>query len=187
MRWTDPSALRHFSVGGLAAHLARQILNVPEVLIAHAADTPPVTLFEHYRRCAWNDSDPESVANKDIRATGERAASDGPDSVLAQARRALGIVRTELAEDETGRSVFMPWEGWSLSRDDFLLTRTVELLVHSDDLAVSVGNQAPVLPDEPLQLVIDLLTRLSMYRYGPLAVLRTLARVERAPGSIAAI
>ena len=33
----------------------------------------------------------------------------------------------------------MPWWDWSLSMDDFLLTRMIEMMVHSDDLAVSLG------------------------------------------------
>ena len=186
-RWTQPSALADFSVGGLAAHLARAVLNTREVLIAPAAQAPPITVFEHYRRSAWNGSDPESAANQGIRQTGERAASDGPGSVLAQVRRALDVVRTELADPRTGRPVFLPWAGWSLTRDDFLLTRMVELVVHADDLAVSIGIPAVVPPDEPLQLVIDLLARLAMYEHGPLAVLRTLSRAKRAPKSISAL
>ena len=185
--WTRASVLRHFSVGGLAAHLAQQILTVPEVLIAHTDDAPAITLFEHYQRSGWNDADPESTVNREIRITGERAASDGPESVLAQVHRALGIVHAELTDATAVRTVFLPWEGWSLTRDDFLLTRTVELVVHADDLAVSVGMQSPELPGEALELVIDLLGRMAMYKHGPIAVLRALSRTERAPETIAAI
>ena len=83
--------------------------------------------------------------------------------------------------------VFLPWAGWSLTRDDFPLTRMMELVVHADDLAVSIRIPAVVLPDEPPQLAIDLLARLAMYEHGPPAVLRTLSRAERAPKSISAL
>jgi len=44
----------------------------------------------------------------------------------------------------------VPRQGWSLSLDDLLTTRTMEIAVHSDDLAVSVGVAAPNLSSETL-------------------------------------
>jgi hypothetical protein len=70
--------------------------------------------------------------------------------------------------------------------DDMLVTRMMELAVHSDDLAVSVGIDTPVLPPSAVEVVIDLLSRLAVRRHGPTAVLRALSRAERAPDTIAA-
>jgi hypothetical protein len=81
----------------------------------------------------------------------------------------------------------MPWVGWALTLDDFLTTRTMELAVHMDDLAVSVGLAAPGLPDDAFDPVLMLLSRLAARRHGQAALLRALARAERAPAAINAI
>jgi hypothetical protein len=70
--------------------------------------------------------------------------------------------------------------------DDLLITRMMELAVHSDDLAVSVGIATPALPQSAVDTVVDLLSRLAVRRHGPTAVLRALSRAERAPDTIAA-
>jgi hypothetical protein len=82
--------------------------------------------------------------------------------------------------------VFLPWAGWSLSLPDFLLTRMMEIAVHSDDLAVSVDVATPALSDDALRPVLGLLSDLAVRRHGAAAVLRALSRAERAPASIAA-
>jgi hypothetical protein len=62
----------------------------------------------------------------------------------------------------------------------------MEIAVHSDDLAVSAGVDAPALPAEVLNPVLGLLTELAVRRHGQAAVLRALTRRERAPESITA-
>jgi Mycothiol maleylpyruvate isomerase N-terminal domain len=182
-RWTQPSALPDFTVGGLAGHLARQFLSVTEALAGPAGSADPIPLAEHYQRAAWNNSGLDGEANTAIRLGGERAAGEGPQGAAAGARRALETIRAELAGSGAGRPASVPMPGWSLSWDDFLLGRTMELLVHTDDLAVSVGIEPP----QPAgALVIELLTRVAVNRHGPVAVLRALSRTERAPGTISA-
>ena len=73
-----------------------------------------------------------------------------------------------------------------MTLDDFLLTRLIELVVHSDDLAASVGLETPQLPADVVDPVVDLLARLAVHRHGPTAVIRTLSRAERAPATISA-
>src|SRR6266545_4791594 len=102
--WTAPSALAEFTVGGLAEHLAQQILSVPGALVL----------------------------------------------------------------------------------EDFLVTRMMEVAVHSDDLAFSVGVPPPELPACVLDPVLALLSSLAVRRHGAPAVLRALSRAERAPATIAA-
>ena len=76
--------------------------------------------------------------------------------------------------------MFIPWQWWSLRRADFLLTRLLEIVVHSDDLAVSVRVATPEFPDEAFEPVRDLLVRLAVRRHGQSAVVGTLSRRERA-------
>ena len=85
------------------------------------------------------------------------------------------------------RPVRIPlWGPWSLLLDDLLVTRMMELAVHSDDLAVSVGTATPAPPERAVDTVIQLLSRLAVRRHGPTAVLRALSRAERAPATVAA-
>jgi hypothetical protein len=56
----------------------------------------------------------------------------------------------------------------------------LEVVVHADDLAVSVGIPTPELPDDVFAPVRDLLVRLSVRRHGQAAVVRALSRRERA-------
>jgi hypothetical protein len=72
---------------------------------------------------------------------------------------------------------------WGLSLDDFLVTRMMEIVVHSDDLAFSVGLPTSELPSSVVEPVLALLTALAVRRHGATA----LARAERAPKTIAAI
>ena len=78
----------------------------------------------------------------------------------------------------------MPWQGWALRRDDFLVMRMMEIVVHSDDLGASVGITAPTVGPAVLQPVLALLTRLAVRRHGQSAVVAALTRAERAPARI---
>ena len=75
---------------------------------------------------------------------------------------------------------------WGLLLEDFLVTRMMEIAVHSDDLACSVHVPTPDLPATVLDPVFALLTRLAVRRHGSSALLRALSRAERAPETIAA-
>jgi hypothetical protein len=106
--------------------------------------------------------------------------------MLADVEAALADL--EGLRDDTGRpaAVQMPWWAWSLSFEDFLVTRMMEIVVHSDDLAVSVDVEPPELPGSVLEPVLSLLVGVATLRHGQAAVVRALSRAERAPASIAA-
>jgi hypothetical protein len=73
--------------------------------------------------------------------------------------------------------------GHRLPFSAYLATRVVELIVHTDDLACSVGV-ASVPPRRALSTALDALVDGSRSVHGDLALLRALSRPERAPGSI---
>jgi hypothetical protein len=50
--------------------------------------------------------------------------------------------------------------------DDFLLTRMMEIVVHSDDLALSAGIATPPFSPQVFEPVLDLLSRLAVVRHG---------------------
>ncbi len=96
-----------------------------------------------------------------------------------QSARALETVRRLLTAGAVRDGVLIPWQGWALCRDDFLLTRMLEIVVHAGDLALSAGVRTPEFPAEVFAPVRDLLVRLAVKRHGQSAVISALARSER--------
>jgi hypothetical protein len=184
--WSGASALRGFTVGGLAGHLAGQVLVVRRALAAPAPAGERVSLLGHYEKVRWLGADLEDEVNVAIRQGGESAAAEGPEVVAAQVREGVRELEEILPGESAERLVSPPAGPWALRLDDFLVTRLMEIAVHSDDLACSVDMAAPELPDEVLDPVFSLLSRLAVRRHGASALLRALSRSERAPASIAA-
>jgi Mycothiol maleylpyruvate isomerase N-terminal domain len=185
--WERPSALAEMTVGGLAGHLAYQVFSVEPTLEEPASGRAPIPLLEHYARAVWIGAPLDGDANTGIRARGEGIASEGARTLRERAGAALAGQRARLTGLPDDQVVFMPQTGWALSLGDFLTTRLVELAVHMDDLAVSVGLATRELPDAVFDPVLTLLARLSVRRHGQAAVLRALTRKERAPAAINAI
>ncbi|UQI45923.1 maleylpyruvate isomerase N-terminal domain-containing protein [Streptomyces sp. HU2014] len=182
--WEKPSVLAQWTVGGLAGHLAYQIFSVDPALEEPGSGQEPIPLLEHYARAVWIDVPLDGEINSGIRAKGEGISAEGVRHLVERVHAALDQQRTGLKEVHGDWVVFMPQTGWALSLDDFLVTRMVELAVHMDDLAVSVGLSAPELPGTALEPVVALLTGLSVRRHGQAALLRALTRAERAPAAI---
>lgn len=185
--WERPSALAKMTVGSLAGHLAYQIFSVSSALEEPESQQAPIPLLEHYARAAWIDAPLDGDVNTGIRAKGEGIASEGVLSLAERARTALAEQQTNLAGRSGAQAVFMPQTGWTLRLDDFLVTRMLELAVHMDDLAVSVGVTTQDLPDAAFDPVLVLLARLAAGRHGQAALLRALTRTERASAAINAI
>jgi hypothetical protein len=184
-RWLQPSALTDFSVAGLARHLANQV-TLTVSLLAAAPGVSAVPVLEHYTRNAWVTSGVDSADNVSIRRRGEEAVAGTTAQALAdEVDAALVELRRVVPAEPADRVV--DFRVWGLAVDDFLLTRVMELVVHSDDLAVSIGVPTPEMPAAATDATIQLLSRLAAWRHGPLAVVRALARRERAPETIAAL
>ena len=185
--WEQPSTLAEMTVNALAGHLAYQIFSVSAVLDGPASEQAPIPLLEHYARAAWLGAPLDSEVNVGIRARGEDIAAEGAQSLVNRAAAALAAQQTKLAGVPADQVVYLPQTGWALSLGDYLTTRTLELAVHMDDLAVSVGLPARELPDAAFDPVLVLLARLAARRHGQAALLRALARAERASTAINAI
>ena len=184
--WDEPSALAEFGVRGLAGHLATQLFYVRDVLAAPEPAGDPVGIDDHYRKAAWMNAPLDAEANVSVREAGAAQAADGAVELSRRAVGAAAGLHEALQLALPDRVVLLPWADRRLRLDDFLLTRLMEVSVHSDDLAVSVGVPTPLLPDDVLEPVIQLLTGLALRRHGGLPLLRALSRRERAPETIAA-
>jgi hypothetical protein len=185
--WHEPSALPKLSVQGLAGHLAGQIFFIPKVLAEPVPTEEIIPIHEYYARVSWIGSDLDDPFNVAIRASSEQDAADGPAALAARVDATVQELRTVLPAAPP-RPVRRPtWGSWSISLDDFVTSRLLEVAVHSDDLAHSVGVPTPELPAEAIETVIDLLSRIALRRHGATNVLRALSRAERAPASISAL
>ena len=164
--WDSPSALPEWRVSGLAGHLAGQVFAGVRLIEAEPGLLAPIPLDEHYRRVSWIGVAVDDDVSVGIRSGGDENAHEGPQALLARVVEYRGRLGGLLAETSPDRPVLVPWQGWALRRDDFLVMRMMEITVHSDDLAASVGVVAPALPDEVLGPVLALLTRLAVRRHG---------------------
>jgi hypothetical protein len=185
-RWSDESSCAGMTVGGLACHLGSQVENAVRLLAARPSDQEPIALSEHYARAAWVSAALDDEPNVDIRDGSDAEAQAGPDALRSLLTSRLGELPGVLAAREPHDPVLIPWQGWSLAACDFLVTRMMEIMVHSDDLAASVGVETPEFPDDVVTPVLALLTDVAVRRHGQTAVLRALSRPQRAPASVSA-
>jgi Mycothiol maleylpyruvate isomerase N-terminal domain len=123
-------------------------------------------------------ADLTSPANEAIRARGAASASGGPAVVAAAAAAAHARLADVLEALGATRKVRVVG-GVVITLDAYLRTRIVEIVVHADDLATSVGLATPPFTAETTSIAIDTLVGLARFRHGDAAVLRALARRER--------
>jgi hypothetical protein len=187
-RWSEESACEGMTVGGLANHLVAQVSNAVSILGGPPSELAPIPLAEHYRRAAWVRSDLDEQANTGIRDGANHAADAGPEALAARIADGLARLPGALgsAAERRPDSRLIPWQGWALSAHDLMVTRLMELVVHSDDLAASLGVATPQFPADVVGAVLSLLTGVAVERHGQTAVVRALARPQRALGAVSA-
>jgi hypothetical protein len=174
------------TVGGLAHHLMGQLGNTVRLVGEEPSSEPPIPLLAHYTQAAWVTASPDDEVNAEIRASSDAAAQPGPDALPPIVDDLLDQLSGVLAARRSDDAVFIPWQGWSLTAHDWLVTRMMEIVVHSDDLAASVGVQTPEFPLEVITPVLGLLTAVACRRHGQVPVVRALSRPQRAPASVSA-
>lgn len=179
-RWDRSSALDGLSVGGLAAHLARSVLQVEQFLDGPVGLADPAALVsavDYYARLEGT-SVAASPLNTGVRRRSAQTAAQGPAAVAAEAGRCLRRLRERLpAEPAQRRVAVLHRPGEELLLDEYLATRCVELSVHTEDLARSVDAQ--VQPPMPaVDVAVDVLVAAARRRHGDRAVLRALTRRE---------
>ena len=184
--WEQESALPGLTVGGLAVHLASQADAAVEFLGLEPvpADAPLVALADSFARADWFTAPVDAPENTSIRDEFNAMAAVGPERAaqwLQQSRAQLPA-----AVQGAGPTTYVPWLGCRLATDDFLVVRLMEVVVHADDLAASVGLPTPAFDDDALHPALSLLALLGARRHGQDAAVRALSRAERAGRSAAA-
>ena len=184
--WDDESALPGFTVGGVARHLVSQ----PECAVEFLRIQPPpphapvVSLAELYERTDWFAAAVDAEENTSIRDDFNAMAAGRQEHSVAILEQALAELPGAVAA--AGDTTYVPWQDCSLATDDFLVVRLMEVVVHADDLAASVGLPTPAFDDDVLHPALALLAMLGSQRHGQDAALRALAREERAARPAAA-
>ena len=187
-RWDLESSCAGMTNGGLAGHLADQTSNTLWVLAAEPSDLEPIPVVEHYRRASWVSSGLADEPNTSIRDGSNERARAGFEALVARMATDLEALPGALAAaaDRRPDSVLVPWQGWALTTHGFLVTRLMEIVVHSDDLAAGLGVPTPQFPDDVVREVLGLLSAVAVDRHGQTALVRALSRPQRAPSDVSA-
>ena len=176
-RWDEPSSLREFTVRGLAGHLVRAATAVEPYLDRDEPKDPAVGPAAYFGAIT-DEPDLDSELHRAIRQRGEDEAAEGQAALVARYNAAIERLERRLVDERPERRVRV-FRDFVLTLDDFLVTRCIELLVHIDDLAVSVGVPTPVPDAEAMDAALAALVDVSRRRHGDTAVLRALTRRER--------
>lgn len=183
-RFEGPSALAEFSVRGLAGHLRRAMTMVESYLDQpgpagdQAAEIEPVSAAAYFATVLPADRDLDSEFHRAIRQRGIETAPDRPDDFSLVWAESAGNLISRLEQEPADRLVQV-FGGAVLTLDEYLATRLVELVVHADDLAVSLDVAPALLSPAVTGLVIMTLVEVARLRHGDCAVVRALCRRER--------
>ncbi|HEV8296166.1 MAG TPA: maleylpyruvate isomerase N-terminal domain-containing protein, partial [Acidimicrobiales bacterium] len=135
--WTRDSALPRMTVGTVAGHLFLVVRRVDKHLDEPEHVVTGVDAIERYR---WLRVErPEDLDRTDhciVRADGDRVAAWGWSAVATAYNERARKLNVRLAA-RCPTSVVL--ETGVMDFQSYLVTRVVELLVHGDDLATSVG------------------------------------------------
>lgn len=189
--WNQDSCLEHMTVGALAAHLARSVTLVPQYFVdpptapeqpsSTSQDTQdrtesPVLNAAEYYKAVYNLIPAEEL-NAGVLARAISEAELGPGDLRSKVAAAIEWMHTVLPriDPDAPQAVVA---GILVSADEYLNTRTVEIVTHLDDLAVSTPS-VQLAPQNAYRLASQVAVDLAIARHGPREVLANLARAER--------
>jgi uncharacterized protein (TIGR03083 family) len=182
-RWEADSALDGLTVGALAAHLYSGIRRLETALAQPEPEAPPVVagIADFYGPNRIDDRGQlDDAFHVAIRTEATERARKGAGALVASFEALVGRLRATLPGQVTTRLVpVLRIEGGAALLSDYLMTRVVELVVHADDLAASVGIEIDP-PPEAASVAFGVFLDLARARSGNIAVLRAFSRRERA-------
>jgi hypothetical protein len=181
-RWSEPGASEGMTVGAVAAHLVSSgiAMVVPLLEVEGPAGTRVLQPSRYY---SGQSLDLDHEGHHDVRQRAQAGSRRGAAAWATDAAAAVAGLTLRLPEEPDGRRVLV-LGAYDMTLDGFLVTRLVELLAHTDDLAASAGLPTPDMPPGAVTLVVACLTDVARRRHGDIAVLRTLARRERSPEGV---
>lgn len=182
VKWDEPSALEHMTVGALAAHLGRAFTTAWLYMQADECTIVEDIDASRYFFRAFDQPDEDL---HELRANiVQRAADDAEPGAVAVRElhnRTVSDLRTKLIGEAADRGIEV-FGDVCMPLDSYLVTRMVEAVIHSDDLAHSLGIETPSFAPDVIDLVMVALLGMARERHGDVAMLREFARGERASG-----
>lgn len=182
-QWEAPSAVEGMTVGGVAAHG----LTALEDILDHCERPEPATprflgLVEYYRAARLdNRADLELPGHAYILQDAATKAAEGRDAVVAKARTNLDQLRWVLPAMAPDKRVYLPRQPPMAGALAMMVAnRTVELVAHMDDVAVSVDLPTPGIDPAAGAMVLTVLTSIARKMSGDIELMRAMARFERA-------
>ena len=148
------------------------------------AHAETLSLKDYYARVDWLHAAVDAPENTSIRDGFNELAGPGHAESVGILQRARADLPAAMAA--AGPATYVPWQDCALQMDDFLVCRLLEMVVHADDLAASLECPTPQFDHDVLDPVVALLATLAVRRRGQDAVVRALARTERASGLVSA-
>lgn len=179
--WDEPSALDRMPVAALAAHAARALSTVRRYVAGAPPPPGSAVLDAPGYVLAVLPGDDDGATDRAVLARAEQDATAGHAEVVRRARDDLALLRGTLPALDRDHALRV-LDGVVILLDEYLATRIVELVVHHDDLAASLpGVTLHALPDEAGAVAVGTLAELARRRTSTTAMVRALARRERAP------
>lgn len=180
-RWDEPSALVGMTVGALSAHLVR----ATGATLAYLDRTDPTTVPEGelLTKATYFHAAIDSPIHDRIKEVSAEEAAIGPAEMAHKAASVATLLAERLPAEPEDRLVGALGDRM-LTLDDFCRTRMIEIGVHIDDLANSVGVPTPELSPHVTGEVIDILIGIARHVHGDWAVIHALGRTERVTGAI---
>lgn len=184
-RWNDASALTDMTVGALAAHLGRAFTTAWLYLQADECRvTDPNLDSSAYFVSAFDQPDEDiATLNANIVQRARDDSEGGPQAVRERHANAITDLQRMLVGEPPERGIEV-FGDMCMPLDGYLVTRMVEAVVHSDDLAASLGIDTPQFAPDVLDMVLTAMLGIARDRHGDTAVLRAFARGERADTAV---
>jgi uncharacterized protein (TIGR03083 family) len=186
-KWQEPSTMEGYTIGGVVGHVNAAVSWLEPLLDRDApSDMRPIRLGGYYSGMkVVSPDDTRHPLHTAVRDMSEKAARHGPTANADRFRSLIQRLDQGLSDEKGDRVLDMrPTLPAAVRLSDFLRTRVVELVVHGDDLAASVGIEPPRPSEEAARVVIDTLVSTARAAHGDLAVIRALSRRERSSPSV---
>ena len=181
-KWHEPSVLDNLDIGAVAGHLARAAFVVVGYLDASdpdlGADAAELLTADQYFERVVPPPEMSEELHAGVRARAAQEAAAGQAALVARLDSTLSDLDERFAAEPPERAVKVAG-GLVLPLDEYLVTRMVELVVHCDDLAASIGVPTPQFDPLTMACVIGCMLAMVRARHGDIAVVRGFARRER--------
>jgi hypothetical protein len=181
-RWNEPGASQGMTVGAIAAHLVEAGMDML-VQCVEADELPAATrILAPGRYYSGQSLDLQHEGHRAVLEASLSWADRGAEATRADALVALEILTKRLGEERDDREVLV-MDKFMMTLDGFVTTRLIEVLAHTDDLAISLGITVEP-PPAALEVVASCLVDVARRRHGDVAVLRAMTRGGRNEASV---